>query len=115
VANVEERHFLPIYQGMVGVTTHIGESYGTARNDFLGYDVKVAAKTGTVQFDDALGNNAVFIAYAPADNPEIAVAIVIEKGGAGSSIASVAKTIFDYYFASTRGVGTVDGDGVLLK
>jgi penicillin-binding protein 2 len=108
--NAEERHFQTLQLGMQGVA-----SYGTAESIFGLYPVKVAAKTGTVQFGEELENNAVFVAYAPADNPQIAVAVVVEKGGSGSGVAGVARGLFDYYFASTLSTRGLPDDGILLK
>lgn len=72
---------------------------GTARSYFTNYPVSVAAKTGTVQSSTTSFNNAVFVCYAPADDPEIAVAVVVEKGGSGSAVIPAAKDVLDYYFA----------------
>ena len=68
------------------------------------YGVKVAAKTGTAQLGDNQVNNAIFICYAPYDNPKVAVAVVVEHGSAGASIASIARDFLDAYFT----VKTVD-------
>ena len=64
---------------------------GSAYETFGDYGVKVAAKTGTAQ----LGDN---ICYAPYDNPKVAVAVVVEHGSAGASIASIARDFLDAYF-----------------
>lgn len=72
---------------------------GTAKSYFQDYLVSVAAKTGTVQSSTTTFNNAVFVCYAPADEPEIAVSVVIEKGGSGSEVIPAAKDVLDYYFA----------------
>jgi penicillin-binding protein 2 len=71
---------------------------GTARAVFQNYPILVGSKTGTAQFDSRNVNDGVFVAYAPHHNPEIAVAIVIEKGGSGSAVMDIARMIFDYYF-----------------
>ncbi|MEG2295131.1 MAG: penicillin-binding transpeptidase domain-containing protein, partial [Oscillospiraceae bacterium] len=70
---------------------------GSARAAFADYPFDVAAKTGTPQngYD---WTNATFVAFAPADDPQIAVAVVVEKGGGGHLISDVAKEIFDAYF-----------------
>jgi penicillin-binding protein 2 len=110
-ADIEPYNFELIRQGMIRVARN-----GTARSTFgVSYPIKVAAKTGTVQFGSNLETNAVFIAYAPADNPEIAIAVVIEKGGAGSEVASVAKGLFDYYFALSDDIGAIESEGILLR
>jgi len=71
---------------------------GTASSMFGDYRIPVAAKTGTVQSDRTKINNGVFVCYAPADDPKIAISVVVEKGGSGSSIMSAAKKVMDYYF-----------------
>ncbi|MDR2531113.1 MAG: hypothetical protein LBC65_06200 [Oscillospiraceae bacterium] len=106
----DEYYFTVVQTGMRGVA-----STGTASSVFAGYPFPVAAKTGTVQFGDDLENNALFMAYAPADDPKIAVAVVVEKGGAGAQVAVIAKGVFDYYFASTYANRGLPDDGVLLK
>ena len=61
-------------------------------------DLKVAGKTGTAQ--NPLGeDHAWFSSYAPADNPEIAVAVIVENGGSGGHEAvPVARAIYEEYF-----------------
>ncbi len=62
-----------------------------------GFDMKVASKTGTPQTSTATVNST-FICFAPAENPEIAIAVIIEKGWQGYTAAPVAKEIISYYF-----------------
>ena len=89
---------------------------GTAAQALSNYQVPVAAKTGTVQQDNSAVNDGVFICYAPADDPEIAIAVVVEKGGSGSALISIAKDVMDTYFAGTsQSVSTVSPDNSLLK
>jgi len=42
----------------------------------------------------------VFVCYAPADDPEIAIALIVEKGQSGSTIMSIARDMLDYYFST---------------
>ena len=70
---------------------------GSASSIFTDYAIQIGGKTGTAQVGDG-SNNAVFIAYAPFDNPEIAVSVVLEHGVRGTNAAQVAKDIFDAYF-----------------
>lgn len=88
---------------------------GTASTIFKDYQVLVAAKTGTVQTgnENATLNNGVFVCYAPADNPEIAITLVVEKGTSGSTIMEIAKDIMDYYFQGKAPI-TVAQDNTLL-
>ena len=90
--DISDQNIELVKQGMLSVTEE-----GTAQGTFYDYDIKVGGKTGTA---DAPNNkaNAVFIAFAPFDEPEIAVSIVIENGGHGSAVAPIAKEIFDAYF-----------------
>ena len=70
---------------------------GTAYSVFLGCPVQVGAKTGSAQVGDK-PNNGVFTCYAPYDDPEIAVVLVVEKGGAGSRIGFIARNIIESWF-----------------
>ena len=101
----EDKEYIEIIQeGMLLVTR---SKDGTAYRTFGDYPIDVAAKTGTVELDEQERNNGVFVCYAPADNPEIAISIVIERGGSGSAVMDIAKTIFDYYFGSEMTAFTV--------
>lgn len=68
---------------------------GTASASFGSYPIDVASKTGT---PESKMLNSTFIAFAPAENPEIAIAVVIENGYHGYTSAPVARAIFDEYF-----------------
>ncbi|MBQ2676361.1 MAG: penicillin-binding protein [Clostridia bacterium] len=71
---------------------------GTASSVFGNYGLKVGGKTGTSQ---TVGNdNGVFISFAPYDEPELAVAILVEHGLHGYTWAPVVKDIYDAYFFS---------------
>ena len=90
----ESPEFIEIIQeGMLSVSRR-----GTAKSVFGDYPINVASKTGTVEIEEQEKNNGVFVCYAPAENPQIAISIVIEKGGSGSAVMDIAKAIFDYYF-----------------
>ncbi len=78
---------------------NMAAKYGTAAYVFGNYPIEVCAKTGTAQIAADSENNAVFIAFAPFEDPEIALAVVAEKGGSGSGLAEVAAEIFDCWFA----------------
>ena len=70
---------------------------GTAANVFGNYPIEVCAKTGSAQVSTGVANG-VFVAFAPYNNPQIAVSVVIENAGSGNSVAPVAKDILDAYF-----------------
>ena len=86
-----------VKEGMYMVANVYG---GTAYSTFKNYPITVAAKTGTAQtgITDA-SDNAAFVCYAPLDDPQIAISVYVEKGGHGSTLATVAKEILDVYFA----------------
>lgn len=76
---------------------------GTAAGVFNEFKQTAAAKTGTAEVYDAAGkkkyNHALFVAYAPYEKPEVAVAVILEKGHAGSTFAGpIARNILDAYF-----------------
>jgi penicillin-binding protein 2 len=73
------------------------ESGGTAYKIFKNYPINVCAKTGTADAgtDDV---NAAFMCFAPAEDPEIVIAIYGENAGHGSAVADIAKAILDAYF-----------------
>lgn len=86
-----------------------GTSYATWGNlrgktwSQYGVNITVAGKTGSPQVANGLVNS-VFICYAPAEDPEIAVAVIIEKGYEGDRAAPVAKAILEEYFFGENGV-----------
>lgn len=78
------------------------ESGGTAYSTFRNYPISVAAKTGSAETGAELTNGS-FICFAPADDPQIAIAVFGEKVKGGSHLAPVAKAILDAYFGLDSG------------
>ena len=72
--NISEENLQAILEGMKGVTS---ESGGTAYSTFAGFDIEIAGKTGTAQVGSK--TNGWFAGFAPFDNPEIAVVVVVEN------------------------------------
>ena len=91
--HISQDNLKAILEGMKGVTS---ESGGTAYSTFAGFNVEVAGKTGTAQ----VGNktNGWFAGFAPYDNPEIAIVVVVENVTHGGYTAEVARDIFAEYF-----------------
>ena len=85
--------------GMKLVTSASG---GTAYSTFKNYPIAVAAKTGTAE-TGASSNSGTFVCFAPADDPQIAIAICGEKTGGGSQLAHIAKEILNVYFGFSTG------------
>lgn len=86
---------------------------GTASQYLADYPIKVACKTGTAQWQGTtIGSNsgsdhASFVLYAPADDPEIAIAVYVEKGAQGGNLAKVCIPILDAYFSTSSKYETV--------
>ena len=90
-----------IKEGMVAVTS---SRDGTANAYFTDFPYKVAGKTGTAETSKSAdrSDNALFVCYVPADDPEIAIAVVVERGVWGSYTAPIARDILDAYFGLTK-------------
>ncbi len=96
---IDKKHFEPVIQGMADVYNH-----GTARWVQVP-DIAIAGKTGTVEnftkidgVKTQLTDNSVFVAFAPVDNPKIAIAVYIENGYYGSRYAGhIASLMIEKY------------------
>ncbi len=110
--DADQSYFDAVNLGMYNVAN---SPSGTAYSYFGNFMVDVAAKTGTAQLGEGVTNNGVFICYAPYDKPEIAIAVVIEKGSAGSAIAGVAKEVLEYYFNFKNSTTAVETENTLLR
>lgn len=110
--DVDPSIFDAIQYGMWGV---LYDEASTLQDVFLTCNVECAAKTGTAQRGEGLKNNAMFICYAPYDDPQIAIAIAVEKGGAGATLAPLAVQIINYYFSFESSAYTLENNYSLLK
>lgn len=97
--SIKDETLNAVKKGMHDLTTSTLAPY------FNSCVVDAGAKTGTAQLGANLTNNGVFVCFAPYENPEIALAIVIEKGGSGAALASAAVEMINAYFSSEE-VGT---------
>ena len=106
---LSEETYSAVMQGM-----HMGAqvSGGTSYSVFRDYPVRVGGKTGSAQAPG--GSHAVYVAIAPIDDPEVAICILVENGGQGSRIPSVAKAVFDAYFGASFENDKRAYEGVLL-
>jgi len=86
-----------VKEGMVAV---VNSTDGTAAEVFRDFPFEVAGKTGTAETgnESKHSSNALFVCYAPADDPKIAVAVVVERGVWGAYTAPIAKDILQEYF-----------------
>ena len=92
--SVSDENLAIVRNGMSLVTQHGGTGFGA----FWDFPIPTAGKTGTAEIAGK-DNNGVYVAYAPVDNPEIAIAVIVEQAGQGSTAgAPVAKEMFKAYF-----------------
>ncbi len=104
----QEKHWEEIISAMHNVM----QGSGTAKNAGKGAPYKMAGKSGTVQvisvgqeeeydqesLDERFQDHALFVSFAPLDNPKIAVAVIVENGNSGSRVAApIARKIMDKY------------------
>ena len=102
----QAEHIDIVKKAMVGVNIE-----GTSASSFIGASYTSGGKTGTAQvftikqnekyvaskIDERLRDHALFIAYAPAEDPKIALAMVVENAGFGAqNAAPIARRVFDY-------------------
>jgi penicillin-binding protein 2 len=113
-----------IRRAMVGVNKE-----GTGARAFAGAPYEAAGKTGTAQVFSLKGaqykegavkkelrDHALFIAYAPADNPKIALAVLVENGGFGAqSAAPIARMVIDYYLLGKLPAGAAPEDATAIE
>ena len=92
--NISDSTLQAVKKGMYGYTQPGGMVYSYFKDCI----VSAGAKTGTAQLGGGLKNNGVFVAFAPYDDPEIAVALVLEKADAGAVLATTAVDIINAYF-----------------
>lgn len=107
---IDPEHLDAVKKGMLAVT-----ETGSAAKYFANLDVKVGAKTGSAQVAADSEANAVFVAFAPYDDPEIALCIVVEKGGSGTEVGAIAADILSYYFSSESVLGSEQGENTLIR
>ena len=69
-----------------------------AKSYYADLDVNVAGKTGTAQEDRSRPNHALFISYAPYEDPEISVTVRVANGYTSSYSAQIAKDVYAYYY-----------------
>jgi cell division protein FtsI/penicillin-binding protein 2 len=93
-----------IREGLCGVTTlNAGTATHIFRNSPL-QDIGICGKTGTAQNTGGPLPHAWFVAYAPRENPEIAIIVLVENAGDGSAVAApITRRVLEYYYFGTTG------------
>ena len=99
--NFDAANIAAIKEGMGRVT----EEGGTAAVYFRDFPIRVGGKTGTSQKSGGgpETNNGIFVAFAPYDDPELVVSVVIGEGRIGGYGAPIARAIFEEYFQLNKG------------
>ncbi len=92
--SISENTLKAVKEGMLSVTED-----GTGRNTFGTYSIKLGGKTGTAQVQGK-ADHSLFVVFAPYENPQIAVSVVLENGASGIGAGRVVKDILNAYFFS---------------
>ncbi|UCV15225.1 penicillin-binding protein 2 [Quatrionicoccus australiensis] len=122
--NLRPENVEVIRRAMVGVNKE-----GTGARAFAGAPYEAAGKTGTAQVFSLKGaqykeggikkelrDHALFIAFAPAENPKIALAVLVENGGFGAqSAAPIARMVIDYYLLGKLPAGAAPEDSAAVE
>ena len=108
--NIAQENLDAVTEGMRDLTT--GD--GSLASAFQNLPFEVGAKTGSAQVSSTSDSNAVFVCYAPYDDPEIAISLVVEHGGSGSVLASLAAEILAYYFTTPDSQSDVVTENTLM-
>ena len=122
--NLKPQNLEVIRRAMVGVNKE-----GTGARAFAGAPYEAAGKTGTAQVFSLKGaqykegstkkelrDHALFIAFAPADKPKIALAVLVENGGFGAqSAAPIARMVIDYYLLGKLPAGAAPEDNSAIE
>ncbi len=108
--NIAQENLDAVTEGMRELTT----GTGSLASAFQNLPFEVGAKTGSAQVSSTSDSNAVFVCYAPYDDPEIAISLVVEHGGSGSVLASLAAEILAYYFTTPDSQSDVVTENTLM-
>jgi len=105
---MNEKNLDAVKEGMLSVTED-----GTGRAALGDYPIRVGGKTGTSQVIGK-ADHSVFIAFAPFDNPEIAISVVLEHGSSGFAAGTIVRNILDTYFFTESKTPSEDMPFVVL-
>ena len=94
---ISDQTLKAVKEGMLSVTVD-----GTGRTVFSDYPIKIGGKTGTSQVTNK-ADHSTYIVFAPYENPEIAISVILEHGSSGYSAGTVVKEMLDAYFFSNAG------------
>ena len=109
--DIQPENLDAVKAGMLALTT----GKGSLARYFQDLPVQVGAKTGSAQVNAETESNAVFVCFAPYDDPQIAISLVVEKGGSGSTLASIAADILRYYFSAEESREETLTENILIR
>lgn len=111
--NFSQSTWNAVHRGMRMVITE-----GTAKTTFKDFQIEVAGKSGTAQENKLRSNHSVFVAYAPYNNPEIALSVLIPNGESSGYTAEIIRDMIKYYYGLTTdeelygGVASIPTSGI---
>lgn len=109
--DIKDSNLNAVKAGMLTLTTE-----GSVRQAFQNLPFRVGAKTGTAQTGGISSNaHSVFVCFAPFEDPEIAVAMVVEHGEGGGDISQMCADVLTYYFAAQETREEIPAENTLIR
>ena len=109
--DIQDKNLEAVKAGMLAVTTE----NSAVRQYFQKLPFQAGAKTGSAQVSSQTEAHAVFVCFAPYDDPEIAVAMVVEHGASGNVLASMSSDVLAYYFSSQETREEIPAENTLIR
>ena len=109
--DIQPANLEAVKAGMLAVTTESA----SVRQYFQNLPFRAGAKTGSAQVSAQTEAHAVFVCFAPYEDPEIAVAMVVEHGASGSVLASMSADVLNYYFSSQETREEIPQENTLIR
>lgn len=106
--DIQDSTWNAVYEGMRLVCTG-----GTARSTFSNFQIPVAGKSGTAQENKLRSNHSVFVAFAPYEEPEIAVSVLLVNGESSGYTAEIVRDIIKYYYNLTTDAELFGGNAAI--
>ena len=100
--DIQDENLEAVKAGMLALTTK-----GSVRQAFQDLPFRVGAKTGTA--------HSVFVCFAPYDDPEVAVAMVVEHGEGGGDVSQMCADVLSYYFSSKETREEIPVENTLIR
>lgn len=106
---ISKKNLEAVKLGMLSVTVD-----GTGRTALGDYPIKLGGKTGTSQNNNG-ADHSTYILFAPYDNPEIAISVILEHGNSGSAAGSIVRSLLDAYFYASGNASAPASPYVVLS